>query len=132
VAKLRCFIKDEFDAFIDYCILTHGFLGRHCGECGHKKQLTFSRQRRGSRPSCGAGWTSQTAAPLVDHITSQVLVRQWVLSPPIALRLLLAAQPELVTSVRQLVRRVFNCHLLKRAEVLRVEADRLAERAGQW
>jgi len=39
---------------------------------------------------------SQTAAHLVDHVIPQVPVRQWVLSLPIPLRLLLAAQPELV------------------------------------
>jgi hypothetical protein len=34
---------------------------------------------------------------LVDHVIPHVPVRQWVLSLPIPLRLLLAAQPELVT-----------------------------------
>jgi hypothetical protein len=33
---------------------------------------------------------------LVDHRMPQVPVRQWVLSLPIPLRLLLAAQPELI------------------------------------
>jgi hypothetical protein len=39
-------------------------------------------------------------------------VRQWVLSLPIPLRLLLAAQPELVTPVLQVVQRVVTGHLL--------------------
>jgi len=42
---------------------------------------------------------SQTAAHLVDHVIPHVPVRQCVLSLPIALRLILAAQPELVTPV---------------------------------
>jgi hypothetical protein len=45
---------------------------------------------------------SQTAAHLVDRVIPHVPVRQWVLSLPIPLRVLLAAQPELVTRVRQL------------------------------
>jgi hypothetical protein len=43
---------------------------------------------------------SQTAAHLVDRLIPHVPVRQWVLSLPIPLRVLLAAQPELVTRVR--------------------------------
>jgi hypothetical protein len=42
-------------------------------------------------------------------------VRQWVLSLPIPLRLLLAAQPELVTPVLQVVQRVVTRHLLGQA-----------------
>ena len=54
---------------------------------------------------------SQTAAHLVDHVIPLVPVRQWVLSLPIPLRLLLAAQPELVTPVQGVVQRVLERHL---------------------
>ena len=63
---------------------------------------------------------SQTAAHLVDHVIPHVPVRQWVLSLPIPLRLLLAAQPELVTPVLQVVQRVIARHLLDAAGL---EAD---------
>jgi hypothetical protein len=46
-----------------------------------------------------------------------VPVRQWVLSLPIPLRVLLAAQPELVTPVLQVVQRVITRHLLDAAEL---------------
>jgi hypothetical protein len=55
---------------------------------------------------------SQTAAHLVDHVIPHVPVRQWVLSLPIPLRVLLAAQPELVTPLLQVVQRVLTRHLL--------------------
>lgn len=58
---------------------------------------------------------SQTAAHLVDHVIPHVPVRQWVLSLPIPLRVLLAAQPELVTPVLQVVQRVVTRHLLRQA-----------------
>jgi hypothetical protein len=58
---------------------------------------------------------SQTAAHLVDHVISHVPVRQWVLSLPIPLRVLLAAQPELITPVRQVVQGVVTRHLLGQA-----------------
>jgi hypothetical protein len=66
---------------------------------------------------------SQTAAHLVDRVIPQVPVRQWVLSLPIPLRLLLAAQPELVTPVLQVVQHVVTHHLLDGA-LLRADEDR--------
>ncbi len=42
-------------------------------------------------------------------------VRQWVLSLPIPLRVLLAAQSQLVTPVLQVVQRVVTWHLLATA-----------------
>ena len=53
----------------------------------------------------------------------RVPVRQWVLSLPIPLRLLLAAQPKLVTLVLQVVHRVIARFLLKQAGVKADEAD---------
>lgn len=47
---------------------------------------------------------------LVDHVIPHVPVRQWVLSLPIPVRVLLAAQPELVTPVLQVVQRVVTRH----------------------
>ena len=94
-AGLPQFVKDEFDAFLECGILAHGFLRLRCGDCRHDKLVAFSCKRRGFRPSCRA----RTAAHLVDHVIRHVPVRQWVLSLPIPLRLLLAAQPELVTPV---------------------------------
>jgi hypothetical protein len=44
---------------------------------------------------------SETAAHLVDHVIPQVPVRQWVLSLPNPLRLLLAVQPVLLSTVLQ-------------------------------
>ncbi len=114
-AGLPQFVRDEFDAFLECGILAHGFLRLRCGECGHDRLLAFSCKRRGFCPSCGARRMSQTAAHLVDHVIPQVPVRQWVLSLPIPLRVLLAAQPELVTPVLQVAHRVVTRHLLDRA-----------------
>ena len=85
-----------------------------------------------SRPRCTA-WCSntqrrssprpKTAAHLVDHVIPHVPVRQWVLSLPIPLRLLLAAQPKLVTPVLQVVHRVITRHLLGQAGLKPDEAD---------
>ena len=51
----------------------------------------------------------------LDHVVPHVPVRQWVVSLPMLLRLLLAAQPELVTPVLQLVQRMVKRHPLGHA-----------------
>jgi hypothetical protein len=72
---------------------------------------------------------AQTAAHLVDHVIPRVPVRQWVLSLPILLRLLLAAQPKLVTPMLQVVHRVITRHLLGQAGLKAAEAGRPTLRA---
>ena len=122
-ADLPQFVKDEFDAFLECGILAHGLLRLRCGDCGHDKRVAFSCKRRGFCPSCGARRMAQTAAQLVDHVIPHVPVRQWVLSLPILLRLLLAAQPRLVTPVLQVVHRVITRFLLDQAGLKTDEAD---------
>ena len=100
------FVKDEFDAFLECGILAHGFLRLRCGECGHEKLVAFSCKRRGFCPSCGARRMAQTAAHLVDRVIPPVPVRQWVLSFPIPLRILFAAQPQLLAPLLQMIHRV--------------------------
>lgn len=118
-AGLPQFVKDEFDAFLECGILAHGFL--RCAAV-----VAFSCKRRGFCPSCGARRMAQTAAHLVDHVIPHVPVRQWVLSLPIPLRLLLAAQPELVTPVLPVVHRVVTRHLLGQAGLKADDADSAA------
>jgi len=98
-ADLPQFVKDEFDAFLECGILAHCFLRLRGDDCGHNKLVAFSCKRRGFCPLCGARRMAQTAAPLADCVIPRVPVRQRALSLPIPLRLLLAAQPKLVTSV---------------------------------
>ena len=59
----------------------------------------------------------------MDHVIPHVPVCQWVLSLPIPLRLLLAAQPQLVTPVLQVVHRVLTRFLLDQAGLKADEAD---------
>jgi hypothetical protein len=66
---------------------------------------------------------SRTPAHLVDHVIPEVPVRQWVLSLPIPLRLLMAAQPELITPVLQVVQRVLARYLLGQAGMKLGEGD---------
>ena len=130
-ASLPSFIKDEFDAFpfkcVECSILAHGFLRLRCGDCGHDQLVAFSYKRRGFFPSCGARRMAQTAAHLADHVILHIPVRQWVwclpFRLPIQLRLLLAAQPKLVTPVLQVVHRVITRFLLDQAGLRAEQAE---------
>jgi hypothetical protein len=122
-SSLPRYVKDEFDAFLECGILAHGFLRLHCGGCKQDQLLAFSCKRRGFCPSCGAKRMSETAAYLVDHVIPSVPVRQWVLSLPIALRVLLAAQPNVVTTVLQVVQRKIMRHLLQQANLNPTQAQ---------
>lgn len=75
-AELPRVIKDEFDGFLQWGILAHGFLRLRCGECEHDKLLALSCKRRGFYPSGRARRMPQTAAHLVDHVVTHVPVRQ--------------------------------------------------------
>ena len=114
-AGLPEFVKAEFDAFLECGILAHGFLRLRCGDCTHEKLVAFFCKRRGFCPSCGARRMAETAAHLVDCVIPPVPVRQWVLSLPIPLRLLLAAQPQLLAPLLQAIHRVIAGFLVKRA-----------------
>jgi len=58
---------------------------------------------------------AETAAHLVDQVIPRVPVRQWVLSFPIPLQILFAAQPEVLTPVLCIVHRVITGFLLEQA-----------------
>ena len=113
--------------FAGRTILARGFLRLRCGDCGHDKLVAFSCKRRGSCPSCGARRMAQTAAHLVDHVIPRVPVRQWVracqVRLPIPLRLLLAAQPKLVTPMLQVAHRAFTRILLDQARLKAEQPD---------
>lgn len=132
--ELPRFIKEEFDASLECGILAHGYLRLRCVECDHDKLLAFSCKRRGFCPSCRARRMSQAATHPDDHVIPHVPVRQCMLSLPIALRLLLAAQPDLVTPAPQVVRLLVTRHLLGRAglEALPVWCRRRAELRRGW
>jgi len=65
----------------------------------------------------------ETAAHLVDQVIPRVPVRQWVLSFPIPLRILLAAQPVWLTPVLRIVQCVSTGLLRKQAGLGRNAAE---------
>jgi hypothetical protein len=118
-AGLPDFIANELEGYLRCGVLAHGFLSLRCDACREDHLVGFSCKGRGFCPSCGARRMAQTAVHLVDEIFPDVPIRQWVLSLPIPLRVLLAAQPKLLTPVLEVVQRAIAGHLAKKSGLKR-------------
>jgi hypothetical protein len=103
------YVERELRAYLACGIQAHGFLRARCRQCGKDLLVAFSCKKRGVCPSCNARRMCGTAAHLVDHVFPGVPVRQWVLSVPFELRLLLAKNHRALSAVgRIFVREVFH------------------------
>jgi hypothetical protein len=114
-AHLPDYLEKEFAEYLRCGVLAHGFVRLRCDTCREDHLVGFSCKGRGFCPSCGARRMAQTAAHLVDEILPDVPIRQWVLSLPIPLRALLAAQPKLLTPMLEVVQRAIAAHLAKKS-----------------
>jgi ribosomal protein S27E len=112
---LPAFVRQEFKDYLKCGLLEHGFLRVKCDGCRHEHLVAFSCKRRGFCPSCGARRMVETAAHLVDHVFPEVSVRQWVLTFPFPLRLLLAAEPRVLSEVLAVVQRGISTFLIRRS-----------------
>jgi len=98
--RLPKYVENEFRRYLECGLHAHGFARAVCETCGDELLLPFSCKLRGLCPSCNTRRMSNTAAHLVDHIIApDVTLRQWVLSVPFELRLLLAAKPDALSAV---------------------------------
>ncbi len=111
------FVVKEFREYLRCGILAHGFLRTRCEKCHNEHLVAFSCKRRGFCPSCGARRMNESAIHLVDEVWPVKPVRQWVLSFPIQIRLLLAVQPKLMMNILKIVTRTISRHLAKKAGI---------------
>jgi hypothetical protein len=103
------YVERELRAYLACGIHAHGFLRARCRQCKKELLVAFSCKKRGVCPSCNARRMCGTAAYLVDNVFPSVPVRQWVLSVPFELRLLLAKNHAALSAVgRIFVREVFH------------------------
>jgi len=94
------YVEHEFRRDLECGIHAHGFARALCADCGHELLLPFSCKLRGLCPSCNGRRMSNTAAHLIERVIAHdVTLRQWVLSVPFELRLLLAARPDALSAV---------------------------------
>jgi hypothetical protein len=93
------YVEKEFRDFVACGDLSRGFARCRCAACGHEVLLPFSCKNRGLCPSCTARRMSDEAAYLVDMVLPEAPYRQWTVTLPFALRLLLARDYKLITAV---------------------------------
>ena len=110
-ARVPGFVRAEFDATLACGRPEHGIVRLRCASCGHDEILAFSCKRRGFCPACGTRRMEAGAAHLVERVFPAVPVRQFVLTLPVPLRLLLAARPGLIGPALRVVHRLLARHL---------------------
>lgn len=93
------YVERELRAYLQCGIHAHGFLRARCSACGAQLLVAFSCKRRGVCPSCNARRMCAAAAHVTDHVLPDVPLRQWVLSVPFELRLLLAKNAKALSAV---------------------------------
>jgi len=112
-------LEKEFAEFLKCGRLEHGFLRVICDDCKHEKLVAFSCKRRGFCPICGARRMAESAKLLVDDVLNGYPIRQWVLSLPIPLRLLLARYPKELSKVMQIIHRTISTDIIHRTGYLK-------------
>jgi hypothetical protein len=101
--RLPKYVENEFRRYLACGIHAHGFARVVCETCGDELLLPFSCKLRAICPCCNTQRMSNTAAHLVDRVIApDVTLRQWVLTVPFELRLLLAAKPDALSAVGRL------------------------------
>ena len=115
-------VLKEFDKFLKCGRLEHGFLRVVCDDCHQEKLVAVSCKRRGFCPSCGARRMAESAKLLVDDVLKGYPIRQWVLSLPIPLRLLLARYPKALSKVLQIIHRAISTDIIHRSGYLKKQA----------
>lgn len=112
---LPAYVRDEFDAYLKWGILAHGFLRLGCDTCQHKMRLAFSCKKRGFCPSCAGRRMAEMAAHLVEQVIPWVPTRQGVVSVPIPLRYWMVASPQLMAQVHTIIRRTISQYYINQA-----------------
>jgi ribosomal protein S27E len=109
------FIVRDFRAFLDCGVPAHGFLRVHCDDCGHDRIVPFSCKGRGFCPSCCGRRMADTAARLIEETLPEAPVRQWVLTVPYALRILMAYDRDWIATVHHVFLSAVFASLRRRA-----------------
>ena len=116
------FVEKEFYEYLRCGILAHGFLRVQCESCHAEKLVAYSCKKRGFCPSCGGRRMSETAIHLVDSVLPVKPLRQWVISFPFQIRLLLAIRPKLMGAVLHITHECIANHLRQKAGFAKSDA----------
>ena len=101
-------VRRELERFLGCGEPLSGFAWLQCRVCDHHRLVPFSCKGRGFCPSCGGRRMAAFAANTVDRVLARVPVRQWVLTLPWSLRLLLAHRHDLACGVLKIAFQVIQ------------------------
>ena len=102
------FIEKAFRAHLSCGRLPAGFARIKCQACGYQRLLAFSCKSR-LCPSCHARRMHDTSLHLLDHVLPRVPWRQWVLTLPRPVRLLMARYKKVLGAILNLFIRTLFC-----------------------
>jgi hypothetical protein len=120
--SLPNFVIKEFEEYLKCGILAHGFLRAKCESCSNEHLVAFSCKRRGFCPSCGVRRMNESAIHMVDEVLPNQAIRQWVLSFPFQLRLVLAIRPKIMGKCLAIATKCISNHLIKKAGLKNAKA----------
>ena len=121
-SPLPDFVAKEFYEYLRCGILAHGFMRVQCESCHKENLVAFSCKRRGFCPSRGGRRMSETAIHLVDNVLPLKPIRQWVISFPFQLRLLMAIRPKIMGDILRITHECIANHLRKKAGFAKTNA----------
>ena len=115
---LPSFVERELTDVLNCGQLSAGFLRLKCPDCKLERLVALSCEARAACPSCGARRMAEGAAYLVDCVLPDVGLRQWVVTAPPELRVLLLADGAFLGAfIRIVVTTIFR-HLCGKAAAL--------------
>jgi len=95
-------VERELRGYLACGVLAHGFVRVRCADCGFDRLVAFACKGRAVCPSCRGRRMTDLAAHLVDRVLPPAPYRQWTLSVPWRLRVVLARD-------RRLLSRALGC-----------------------
>jgi len=109
------FVWCELEAIIDCGDVRKGFVRVVCGACKHERLVAFSCKGRAVCSSCVGRKMNELSLHLFDHVVPDVPLRQFVLTLPVPLRILVARDKRLLAAVRTVFLRATKSFICKKA-----------------
>ncbi len=111
-------VRDEFDKYEQCGMLAYGLIRARCQTCGDEQVVAFSCKRRTLCPSCAGRRMTEVTTHLVEDVLPVARYRQWTLSVPWRVRMLLMVHPELVGRLQRMLVRVLATYARRQARDL--------------
>jgi hypothetical protein len=121
------YVQRELRRFVLCGRLEHGFTRWRCKRCGHNMLVAFSCATR-ICPSCCGRRMAQAGAHLIDNVLPDAPLRQWVFTVPFPLRMLLAKDAALLSSVIRILVGVLERSYSMRAQQLGITNPKTGSR----